>query len=65
MDHREFGHAEPFLRILVAATCAWEVLAITTGRVPTVSRISRRSPMFADAVLAVLDIHFRPLDPSR
>ena len=58
MDHREFGHAEPFLRLLVAGVCAWEVVAITTGRVPTVSRVSRRWPVFGDVVLDVLGIHF-------
>lgn len=58
MDHREFGHAEPILRALVAGVCAWEVLAITTGRVPTVSRVSRRWPTFGAVVLDVLDIHF-------
>ena len=68
MDHREFGHAEPFLRLLVAGVCAWEVLAITTGRVPTVSRVSRRWPVFGSVVLDVLDLHFRArelLHPAR
>lgn len=58
---REFGHLEPLLRVVVAGACAWEVVAISTGRLPTVSRISRRWPVFGHAVLTVLEVHFRPV----
>ena len=57
---REFGHLEPLLRVVVAGACAWEFAAIATGRLPTVSRISRRWPVFGSAVLTVLEVHFRP-----
>jgi hypothetical protein len=64
MPDREFGHAEPFLRALVIGGCAWEFVALTTRRLPTVSRLSRRYPVFGAAVLAVLARHFQPLEPS-
>lgn len=63
MPDREFGCADTFLRGVVATACAWEVVAITTRKVPTVSRISRRHPWFAAAVTGVLVWHFRPLEP--
>ena len=60
MTAPEFTFADPFLRTVVAGACAWEVAAITTGLVPTVSRISKRHPVFGVAVLVVLAYHFRP-----
>jgi hypothetical protein len=64
MQYREFGVAEPYLRGLVAAVCAYEVVAITTHKVPTVSWFARRHPVIGTAVLAVLAKHFQPLDPE-
>jgi len=63
MTGREFSHADPVLRTVVAVACAWEVVAITTHRLPTVSRLSKRHPLFRAAVLAALAHHFRPDPP--
>lgn len=64
-EYREFGVAEPYLKALVAVACAYEVVAITTGKLPTVTRITRRYPVVGVAVLAVLAKHFQPLEPER
>lgn len=63
--YREFGHAEPYLRAAVAVVCAYEVVAITTHRVPTVSWFARRYPVAGAVVLAALARHFQPLDTPR
>ena len=60
VEYPEFGAAEPYLRALVAGTCAWEVVAITTGWLPTVSRLARQYPAASAAVLGVLAWHFQP-----
>lgn len=60
MEFPEFGVAEPYLRRLVAAVCAYEVLAITTRKVPTVSWFARKHPAASAAVLTVLAMHFQP-----
>lgn len=62
-QYQEFGFAEPYLRAAVAAVCAYEVVAITTRKVPTVSWVARRYPVTGAVVLAVLAKHFQPLDP--
>jgi len=41
----------------VAAVCAFEVIAITTGKVPTVTMLCARNRWLAPAVLAALAIH--------
>lgn len=65
-EYREFGAAEPYLRALVAVVCGYEVIAITTRQVPTVSWVARRYPVAGALVLAVLAKHFQPLiDPPR
>jgi hypothetical protein len=63
MTGREFGYADPILRAVVASACVWEVAALTTHRLPTISRLSKRHPLFRVAVLATLAHHFRP-DPA-
>lgn len=66
MTGSEFGAADPVLRALVAAICAYEVVAIVTRKVPTVSRIARRYPVAGAVVLAGLARHFEPLElPTR
>ncbi len=42
----------------VAAACAWEVLAITTGLVPTISTLAYAYPVFGVGVLVGLSVHF-------
>lgn len=61
MEYREFGIAEPYLRAGVIFGCAWELVALTTGKLPSVSRLSRRYPAVGGLVLAVLARHFQPL----
>lgn len=45
--------------------CAYEVVSITTHRVPTVSWVARRYPLAGAVVLAALAKHFQPLDLPR
>lgn len=61
MEYREFGRAEPFLRGVVTVVCALEVVAITTRKIPTVTRICREHPAASAAVLTALAVHFQPL----
>lgn len=61
MDRREFGAAEPILRAAVEIVCLYEVVALATRRLPSVSRLARRYPPVGAAVLAGLAWHFQPL----
>lgn len=45
-----------FMRPLVAAACSYEVIAITSRRTPTVSRICRQHHWLAPLVLIALAI---------
>lgn len=51
---------EKALRTAVGTVCAYEVFALTTGRVPTVSSISRKYWPFEVIILGglVADIHW-------
>jgi hypothetical protein len=46
-------------RLVVAVTCAYEVAAIVTRRLPTVSRLSFKHPVFGSVVIGGLAHHFR------
>jgi hypothetical protein len=46
------------IRFLVVAGCSYEVFALSTGRVPTLSRVTQLHPWFGGAVLATLAMHF-------
>jgi hypothetical protein len=61
-DYREFAIADRYLRAAVAVTCAYEVVAITTRKWPTVSRLVQRYPLLGTIVLAALARHFDPID---
>ena len=41
----------------VVVACSWEIAAITTGRVPTITMICSRHRVLAPAVLTVLAVH--------
>jgi hypothetical protein len=58
----EFVFADRYLRAAVAAVCAYEVVAITTRKCPTVSRLTKRYPVLGTIVLAALARHFDPID---
>lgn len=60
MTGPEFTVADTVLRAMVAAACAYEVVAITTRRIPTISRIAHRYPATGVIVLAALARHFQP-----
>lgn len=62
MEYREFGVAEPYLRASVAIGCAYEFLALTTRKLPTLSRIARHHPWAGVTILAVLAHHFQPIE---
>jgi hypothetical protein len=46
------------LRPVVAAACAYEVYALASRRVPTISRLCRRHRALEVLLLAALIIHF-------
>lgn len=41
------------------AACAWELAALTTGRIPTLTVLSERHPWLRDALVDALAIHLR------
>lgn len=47
-------------KALVVGLCSYEVAAILTGRVPTITAMSRRRPAVGAAILTALAWHFRP-----
>ena len=49
------------LRWAVGAACAYEVAALTTGAVPTISRLADRYPAFGALVVGALAWHFHPV----
>lgn len=48
----------PLTKAVVAGLCAYEVAAITTGRVPTISTLNRRHPALGVVLLSALALHF-------
>lgn len=48
----------PATKAVVAALCAWEVAAICTGRVPTITALNRRHPAIGVALVGALALHF-------
>lgn len=52
------------LRVVVGAACAYEVAALTTGQVPTISRLANRHPAFGALVVGALAWHFHPGAPG-
>ena len=45
-------------KALVAALCSYETLAITTGRVPTITTLNRRWPVVGAVLVGALAVHF-------
>lgn len=50
-------------KALVATLCSYEVAAITTGRVPTITALNRRWPALGAAIVVALAVHFWARDP--
>lgn len=50
----------PATKALVATLCAYEVAAIVTGRVPTITAMHRRWPAVGAAIVVALAVHFVP-----
>ena len=48
----------PLTKGVVAALCTWEVAAITTGRVPTITALNRRWPVVGAVLVGALALHF-------
>lgn len=48
----------PTTKAIVAALCAYECAAITTGRVPTITTLNRRHPVIGVALVGALALHF-------
>ncbi len=49
---------QSLFRLAVAALCTYEVVAILTRRLPTVSRLSFLHPAFGGVVVGGLHYHF-------
>ena len=45
-------------KAVVAGLCAWEIAAITTGRVPTITTLNRRHPTVGVVLVGALALHF-------
>lgn len=45
-------------KALVALLCAYEVAAITTGRVPTITTLNHRQPLVGAVLVGALALHF-------
>lgn len=60
MNDEGYGPVEYAARIAVAAICGYEVVALTTNLVPTVSQIVRRRPILEPLLIGGLIWHFRP-----
>jgi uncharacterized membrane protein YuzA (DUF378 family) len=43
---------------LTVGLCSYEITAILTGRVPTITRLSRRYPVVGAALTAAIGFHF-------
>lgn len=48
----------PLTKAIVAALCAYEVAAITTSRVPTITALHRRWPAVGAVLVGALALHF-------
>jgi hypothetical protein len=53
------------MRWLVAATCAYEVASITSGRTPTVTALCRRRRWLAPVIIGALTVHLYQPHPRR
>lgn len=61
---RELEESTP-MRVLVATVCSYEVAAILTRRVPTITALHRQRPEIGSAIVAALVWHFRPSKEPR
>lgn len=50
--------AHKALRVVVATLCAYEVVAITLRKTPTLTKLNKRYPVIAPAILTGLAVHF-------
>lgn len=48
----------PLTKAIVAGLCAYEVAAITTARVPTITALNRRWPIVGAVLVGALALHF-------
>lgn len=48
----------------LAACCAWEAAAVTTGRIPTFTQLCQRHPVLRLVILAVLAAHLWRQPPA-
>lgn len=48
----------PAVKAAVAALCAYECVAITTGHVPTITALNRRWPAVGAVLVTALAVHF-------
>lgn len=48
-----------WLRVLVAGACGYEICALVTGKVPTISSVCRKHHWCEILLISALVIHFR------
>ena len=51
-------------KALVMLACAYEVAAIGSSRLPTITALHRRWPILGAAIVAALAVHFFTPDPT-
>jgi hypothetical protein len=52
-------HLPRLFRVVVAVACAYEIVAIATKRLPTISRVSDLHPAFGALVMGGIHYHLR------
>lgn len=57
MTRRDFIDGTPLLHAVVGSACAYEILALSTGKVPTLSQVCRKFRAFEILMLGVLLAH--------
>ena len=62
-DNESEAHA--VVRAVIGLGCAYEVVALATGRVPTLSRLCRANRWFEAVLLAWLLLHFHHVQQQR
>ena len=48
----------PLTKALVVGLCGYECVAITTGRVPTITALNHRHPVIGVVLVGALVLHF-------
>lgn len=59
---KDISTPNALVHVAVATVCAYEVFAILSNKVDTVSRICRKNPWMTPVILGGLTVHLTPLE---